>query len=207
MRESGRDRVYQFLKREVLTDPALQGQFINEQQVADQVGVSRTPVREALLMLSAEELVQLVPKRGAYLAPMSGRQITELMELRGILERFAAPKAMDPEILGEMRAALAAQHLVKEPGQAKEFIEQDTRFHTALVRACGNEMLSRMYEGLRDRQIRAGLVAVFRLPGRQDGVLSEHQAIIDALEAGDAEAAEKAIDAHLGTTLSIQLTT
>ncbi|WP_345033981.1 GntR family transcriptional regulator [Kutzneria kofuensis] len=61
MSVSGRDRAYDYLRNTVLADPAAQGTFLNEQDIADRIGVSRTPIREALLMLSAEELVRLVP--------------------------------------------------------------------------------------------------------------------------------------------------
>src|SRR4051812_21008556 len=91
---TGRDRAYEYLKSTVLTDPGVQGEFLSEQEIADNVGVSRTPVREALLMLAAEGLVQLVPKRGAYIAPLTGKELRELVELRGVLERFAAEKAL-----------------------------------------------------------------------------------------------------------------
>src|SRR5690348_14465854 len=91
---SGREKAYEYLKDTLLTDPAAQGQFISEQDVADRVGVSRTPVREALLLLAAEDLVQLVPKRGAYVAPVSGREVAELIELRGMVERHAAERVL-----------------------------------------------------------------------------------------------------------------
>jgi DNA-binding GntR family transcriptional regulator len=202
---SGRERAYEFVKREVLTDPGMQGQFINEQNLADRIGVSRTPIREALLMLAAQELVQLVPKRGAYVAAMSGRELTELIEVRGLIERHAATFPMTEPTLTEMRDALAAQHMLRSPTQAKEFIEMDTRFHNALVRATGNETLTRTYDGLRDRQVRAGLVALGQAPDRQQSVLDEHQEIVDSLAAGDVERAVRAIDSHLQETLRVQL--
>lgn len=202
---SGRERAYEFVKHEVLTDPDMQGTFINEQILADRIGVSRTPIREALLMLAAQDLVQLVPKRGAFIAPMSGRELTELIEIRGLIERHAASFPMTEPTLTEMRDSLAAQHLLRSPTQAKDFIEMDTRFHNALVRATGNEIMTRTYDALRDRQVRAGLVALFQAPGRQEGVLREHQEILDSLAAGDVGRATRAIDAHLRETLKIQL--
>ena len=77
---SGRERAYRHLRETVLVDPAVQGTFLNEVDLAQDIGVSRTPVREALLLLVAEGLVEMVPKRGAYVPPLSGRQIRELME-------------------------------------------------------------------------------------------------------------------------------
>jgi DNA-binding GntR family transcriptional regulator len=95
--------------------------------------------------------------------------------------------------------------MLRSPTQAKEFIEMDTRFHNALVRATGNETLTRTYDGLRDRQVRAGLVALGQAPDRQQSVLDEHQEIVDSLTAGDVERAVRAIDSHLQETLRVQL--
>jgi DNA-binding GntR family transcriptional regulator len=206
MSVSGREKAYRFLKNEVLSAPAAQGGFfINEQEIADRVGVSRTPIREALLMLAAEELVQLVPNRGAYIAPLTGKDLRELIELRGTLERFAAEKALKAGTapVAEMRETLARQGELKD---AKAFIELDTHFHTLLIQASDNAMLARTYETLWARQVRAGLVAMFGVADRRSAVLAEHQAILDALAAGDVDATLAAIDDHLGTTLRIQLT-
>ncbi|MEC3981136.1 GntR family transcriptional regulator [Amycolatopsis sp. H20-H5] len=205
---TGRDKAYEYLKTTVLTDPGVQGEFLSEQEIADSVGVSRTPVREALLMLAAEGLVQLVPKRGAYIAPLTSKELRELVELRGVLERFAAEKALaDGTVpVAEMRAALEAQARLASPERAKDFIDLDAQFHSLLIASTGNAMLIRTYTGLRDRQIRAGLVALFSTPRRQAAVLREHQAIVDALAAGDLPATLAAIDDHLGTTLNLQLT-
>src|ERR687893_1918625 len=108
---SGRERAYRHLRETVLIDPAVQGTFLNEVDLAQDIGVSRTPVREALLLLVAEGLVEMVPKRGAYVPPLSGRQIKELMELRGLLERHAAAVTLATGTvpLAAMREALAEQ--------------------------------------------------------------------------------------------------
>jgi DNA-binding GntR family transcriptional regulator len=209
MSVSGRDKAFRFLMDVVLSDPAAQGRFVNEQEIADRVGVSRTPVREALLMLAAGELFQLVPNRGAYVAPLTGKDLRELIELRGTLERFAAEKALkaDTVPLADMRDALRRQGELAGPENAKAFIELDTHFHALLVQASDNAMLARTYEALRARQVRAGLVALFGVADRRTAVLAEHQAIVDALGANDLASALAAIDDHLGTTLKIQLTT
>ncbi|MEU4657614.1 GntR family transcriptional regulator [Streptomyces sp. NPDC023723] len=204
---SGREKAYAYLKETVLTDPAMQGEFLSEQEVADRIGVSRTPIREALLLLAAEDLVQLVPKRGARVAPLSGREITELMELRGIVERYAAERVIttDRRPLRELGELLARQHGLTGPDQAREFIAVDQQFHMTLVTAVGNTLLDKHYEGLRSRQVRAGVVALYNARGRQDAVLDEHGEILNALAAGDAAAACAAIDGHLKSTLRVLL--
>jgi DNA-binding GntR family transcriptional regulator len=203
---SGRDRAYTFVKQEILTDPDRQGTFVNEQVLADQIGVSRTPVREALLMLAAQDLVQLVPQRGAYIARMTNRELRDLVGVRLMIEQHAVRNLADVRnTVSEMREFLAAQNLLRRTTQAREFIELDMRFHTALVRAAGNEMLTKVYEGLRDRQATAGMVALSRSPGRPEEVLAEHAGIVDALASLDVPAALSAIERHLSSTLRVQL--
>ncbi|MEU8823691.1 GntR family transcriptional regulator [Streptomyces sp. NPDC048636] len=205
--QSGREKAYAFLKETVLTDPDMQGRFLTEQEIADRIGISRTPIREALLLLAAEDLVQLVPKRGAHIAPLSGREITELMELRGIVERHAADRAIAAAKVpvAELTGLLERQRRLTGPDQAKEFIAVDHLFHATLVAAVGNQLLNRHYEGLRSRQIRAGVVALYNQTGRQEAVLCEHRAILDAVASGDAEAARAAISGHLESTLKVLL--
>ncbi|GGN86603.1 GntR family transcriptional regulator [Streptomyces albiflavescens] len=204
---SGREKAYAYLKDTVLTDPAMQGAFLSEQDIADRIGVSRTPIREALLLLAAEDLVELVPKRGARVSPLSGREISELMQLRGIVERYAAEHviAAGRAPLRQLGELLDRQSALSGPDQAKEFIAVDHLFHATLVSAVGNALLDRHYDGLRSRQVRAGVVALFNQHGRQAAVLDEHREILDALAAGDAAAARAAIDSHLDSTLKILL--
>jgi DNA-binding GntR family transcriptional regulator len=205
--QSGREKAYAFLRETVLTDPDMQGRFLTEQEIADRIGISRTPIREALLLLAAEDLVQLVPKRGAHIAPLSGREITELMELRGIVERYTAEQAIAARKVPvrKLTELLDRQRGLSGPEQAKEFIAVDHLFHATMVAAVGNELLNRHYDGLRSRQIRAGVVALYNQTGRQKAVLAEHQAILDAVASDDAEAARTAISSHLETTLKVLL--
>ncbi|WP_329460066.1 FCD domain-containing protein [Streptomyces sp. NBC_01497] len=129
------------------------------------------------------------------------------MDLRSLLESHAARV-----VLGEGRAPLAEmRRLVEEqarvggPGQAARFIERDHHFRMALVRTAGDSMLTRTYEGLRARQVRCGITAVFRTSGRQESVMKEHRAIADALDAGRPDAVAEAIHAHLEATRAVLL--
>jgi DNA-binding GntR family transcriptional regulator len=206
---SGRAKAYDYLKNTVLADPDAEGGFISEQEIAEHVGVSRTPVREALLQLAAEELVQLVPNRGAYIAPLTGRDLRDLVQLRGLLERFAAEQVMAAGTVPwrAMQEVLEQQSRCDDPASAKDFIELDAHFHTLLIEAAGNAMLSRTYVALRARQVRAGLVALRRSGTRHAEVIREHEAIVTALANGEVEAALAAIDHHHARTLRHQLST
>lgn len=203
--QSGRQKAYTYLKETVLTDPAMQGEFLSEQTIADSIGVSRTPIREALLLLAAEELVSLVPKRGAYIAPLSGREIAELMEMRAVLERHAARCTVERDTtpVEGMERVLREQKSLRGERSAREFIAADHRFHATLIGAVGNELMAKQYDALRSRQIRAGVDALYRSGGRQDEVLTEHRRIVEALGEGDAAKACTAIDEHIAATRRI----
>lgn len=109
-------------------------------------------------MLAAEDLVELVPKRGARVAALTGREVRELMELRGMVERYAAERlvAAGRVPLAELRALLDEQRALTGEEETHEFIAVDHRFHASLVSAVGNTLLDRHYDGLRSRQVRAG---------------------------------------------------
>ncbi|MFG2288374.1 GntR family transcriptional regulator [Streptomyces sp. NPDC048595] len=205
--QSGREKAYAYLKDSVLSDPEMQDRFLSEQEIADRIGVSRTPIREALLLLAAEDLVRLVPKRGAHIAPLSGREIAELIEMRGLIERFAAERttAQGTVPVDELTGILAQQDALRGAGSAQEFLAAELRFHAALVAAAGNALMSRQYAALRSRQTRAGTIPLYRSGRRRHEVLAEHRRILDGLAAGDAAAACAAIDHHLQATQRILL--
>jgi len=208
VRRSGRDKALQYLRETVLADPAVQGTFLSELELAERIGISRTPVREALLLLVADGLVELLPGRGAYVPPLSGRQIRELMELRGLIERHAATRALAAGAvpLPALRSALAEQAELAATGEdAGAFIDRDVRFHQALVDAAGSDLLARTYAGLRVRQRRLGIAALHRSAHRQQAVCQEHERIVTALADGDEPAALRAIDEHLELTLRVLL--
>ncbi|WP_285242605.1 GntR family transcriptional regulator [Pseudarthrobacter sp. fls2-241-R2A-127] len=209
---SGREKAYAYLRENVLTDPELQGRFLNEQELAADIGVSRTPVREALLLLVSDGLVELIPQRGAYVPVVTGREISELMELRGVLESHAAKLVIDEHRVPatQMQETLQQQAQIpnnNDPDDAREFIRLDTLFHQQLIDAAGNELISRTYSKLHVRQVLVGVAALFRTGGRRQAVCAEHQGILDALVAGDSARAKKAIDHHLAVTRDILLRT
>jgi DNA-binding FadR family transcriptional regulator len=112
-------------------------------------------------------------------------------------EAIVAALAAGTAPVDELRAALADQ----KGKDDRTFIEADTRFHTILIRAAGNETLTRTYETLRARQVVSGLVALQGGADRREAVLAEHEAIVAALAAGEPGPARDAITAHLDATL------
>ncbi len=182
------ERVYEHVKHAILDRTYQGGRLLTEGEVADEVGVSRTPVREALLRLEAEGLIQLYPKKGALVLPVSADEVDDVLEARELIETHAASKvgarydaALVPalrELLDQMRTAAAA-------GDPTAFMAADRGFHEALVRSAGNALLSRFYESLRDRQLRMGVETIRFSPDRMTTAIDEHGQMLAALEAGD----------------------
>jgi DNA-binding GntR family transcriptional regulator len=202
---SAAERAYRHLKRAILEQVHPGGSLVSEGEIAEATGVSRTPVREALLRLEAEGLVKLYPKRGALIRPVSAREITDVIEARRLVELHAAERvwphraALQVELaarLVEMRAAHAA-------GDLTALMAADRAFHATVVEAAGNEILTELYHRLRDRQIRMG-EAGFRLsPGWAEVVLAEHAAQLAALDGDDPQVFLDAVTAHIDNAATV----
>src|SRR5918995_3262812 len=127
-----KDRAYTFTKRRVLDATYAGGDLLTEGEVAEALGMSRTPVREAFLRLEGEGLLRLYPKRGALVVPVSAQEVEAVMETRALVERFAAARAIEhgTEVTGAMREAIARQEEYAATGDADGFVAADRTFHT-----------------------------------------------------------------------------
>lgn len=199
---SGRSRAYLHIRNVILTDPNAVGTFLNEREIAETLGISRTPVREAFMLLASEDLVDLKPNRGAFVAPMNLQQINNVFQARGVIETWSAQYCITNQIdpTPTMIEKLNMQKLQKEDAPFIEFIELDRSFHCALIQATNNEALNQMYELLHARHLTFGVRAIQRTNERRKQVLEEHQKIVDALIEKDIEACQNAILTHLEMT-------
>ena len=204
---AGRSAAYERLREIVLTDPSMQGAFLTESSLVKQIGLSRTPIREALIMLAADGLVELIPHRGAYVPPSSAKSIRDTFEMRRLLEQYCARVTMAAGCapVAAMRRLLAEQQAMDfESTQARDFISIDQAFHAALVNAADNAVIAQAYRKLRVQHVRFGISAATN-EGRRNEVLGEHQAIVEALNSGDVDAAVRAIGEHIDITRDILL--
>ncbi|MFE9684583.1 GntR family transcriptional regulator [Streptomyces sp. NPDC002701] len=193
------ERVYAHVKRAVLDRRYEGGTLLTEGELAEAVGVSRTPVREALLKLEVEGLIRLYPKKGALVLPVSAQEIADVVETRQLVEEHAVRKAVpaSPALIGRLTELLAKQQEQAAAGDLSGAAVTDRCFHAEIVRSGGNEILSRLYDQLRDRQLRMGVAVMHAHPDRITKTLTEHQEILDALRAGDAEAAVGLVHRHV----------
>ncbi|MER5185450.1 GntR family transcriptional regulator [Streptomyces sp. NPDC002896] len=197
---SAQDLTYEWLRKHISELPRDGGIFLSESEVARAAGTSRTPVREALLRLETEGLLKIVPKKGAYVPPISDSEIEAVMQARGLVEDWCVRRVVpaSPSFVAELERIVAEQEaMIDDP---VGFIDRDRDFHRALVRQAGNPVLGEFYESLRERQIRMGIRAVASDEDRAQQVLEEHSAIVRAIAAGDAV---EALACHLASTLAV----
>ncbi|MEV5493486.1 GntR family transcriptional regulator [Streptomyces bobili] len=194
------DRVYTHVKQGVLDRSYEGGTLLTEGELAEVVGVSRTPVREALLRLEMEGLIKLYPKKGALVLPVSAQEIADVVETRLLVEEYAARKAVPtpPGLVERLEELLARQKAQAAAGDLAGAAVTDRRFHAEIVRCGGNDILSRLYDQLRDRQLRMGVAVMHSHPDRISKTLTEHEEILNALRLGDAEAAVDVVHRHVG---------
>jgi DNA-binding GntR family transcriptional regulator len=197
-----RQRVADVLREAILDGVLAPGAPLIEKAIADDLDISRAPVREAIRMLSQEGLVESVPYKGSTVRRLSARDVTEVYSMRGLLERFAARRVLDHAgadpgaRLGPLRDACDDMQRCAEADDLKGLSSADQRFHRALIDLAGHELLLDMWSliALRARHVMGLRNAQLRDPLR---VAANHRAIVDALAAGDADGTLALITAHV----------
>ncbi|GAB2983396.1 GntR family transcriptional regulator [Amycolatopsis acidiphila] len=198
---SAKELTYRWLKQHIAELPRDGGTFLTESEVAEAAGTSRTPVREALLRLEAEGFLRIVPKKGAFVPPISDAEVRAVMQARELVEHWCVSRVVpaSEQLLVTLRELVAEQEqLIDDP---VGFIERDRAFHRAIVQRAENPVLAEFYESLRERQVRMGLRAVASDGNRARTVLAEHSAIVTALGSGDPQQAYDALATHLSSTM------
>ena len=175
------------------------GERIMESQLAEELGVSRTPVREAIRKLELEGYVVMMPRRGTYVANMSIRDINEIFEIRTALESLsnglAAEHITDDELEHLQRLLVIIGENIKS-GNMDKIVDTDIEFHDLLYHAARNGRLVGIISNLRDQLTRFRTLSM-SYPGRLEATLEEHKAIVEAIAAGDGKAARKAAEKHM----------
>lgn len=198
--------VYRDLRGDILALRRPPGAPIAEKQISEAYGVSRTPVREAVLKLADEGLVEIYPQSGTFVARIPLAALPEAITIRRVLEeavaRFAAERATRSQV-ARLRASLEAQRERAAAGDRDGFHKADEEFHALLADISGYPGFWTLVNQVKvqvDRYRRLTLP----LTGRMAEVVVEHEAVVDAIAAGDPEAAAAALKAHL-THLEISI--
>jgi DNA-binding GntR family transcriptional regulator len=191
------DRVVAELRRAIVERRFKPGERLVEERLADELGVSRMPVREAIRALASEGLIELTARRGASVARLSLQEARETIELRALLEgqnaRLAA-RRRDARVQKRITAVLAKGTTAMQAGRFEQLATLNQQFHAELALAGQNKVLAELLTRLRDR---TEMLFAPTDPDRQDQAWQEHAAILRAIIEGDEQAAALLADAHV----------
>jgi DNA-binding GntR family transcriptional regulator len=201
---SAAQRAYAHVKERLLDGRFPGGTLLSENALARELGISRTPLRQAFGQLEAEGLVELYPRRGALVVPISASEADDVHEARELIECHCARRAAGAgeALTAELEEAIAAQQRALDSAGAG-FAQADRNFHRAIVAAAGNALLARSYDALADRHQRIAATTVARDPSRIERFIAEHRAITEALGQGEGERAAELLRAHLGNARAL----
>lgn len=194
-----RDVVFQTLRQAILREDLAPGERLMEIPLANKLGVSRTPLREAIRMLEQEGLVVMIPRRGAQVAGISEKSLRDVLEVRKSLEKLAVELAcerMTEEDMKEMNRAEEAFSAAVHEGDALRIAETDEQFHDVIYNSTGNTKLVQLLNNLREQMYRYRLEHIKDEKSRLS-LLEEHQRMMAALRSRDVELAKKAAGEHI----------
>ncbi|AFS77231.1 transcriptional regulator, GntR family [Gottschalkia acidurici 9a] len=195
-----RDIVFETLREAILSGKLKPGERVMEVQLAEKLGVSRTPVREAIRKLELEGLLVMIPRKGAYVADVSIKDVLNVLEIRASLEGLAASLAAeritDDEIKELKEKAKEFEQMSKENNK-EGMIQKDTEFHNVLLNASRNDKLVNIVEGLGD-QVQRFRVIYFTEYKNDENIKIEHSRIVDAISKRDSEKADEVAQEHIG---------
>lgn len=190
------------LRQSIVQGDLALGQPLSERQLAEDLGVSKTPVREAMAQLRVEGLVQILPQKGAFVFTLSAKDIVYLCELRLTLEssalRLAYQRNRD-KLIHRLKQVLAHMVEAQENKDTRSYLHHDTQFHEVFFATCGNPLLEAAYA------THVGKIAALRThlamkPLHTVRSFEEHGEMIRLLEAGKIDEAIRVLEQHIGRT-------
>lgn len=192
-------QAYDHIKAQIMNLGFKPGEYITDSQIASQLDISRTPVREAFYRLEKEGLLINEARHGWKIYTLSLDNINDIFDIKEVIEGMVARKAaacQDEGLQASLCTALERMESAAEEGDAEAWLEADFLLHDTLFKMAGNERANRIVTNLNDQwhRVRLGFVA---LQGRTKRSSDEHRSIIESILAGDGEQAELRMRAHL----------
>jgi DNA-binding GntR family transcriptional regulator len=193
------ERVFTQLQNDILNGKYQPGDSLVETRLSEDMGVSRTPVREAVRQLELEGLVQSLPNRGAVVTGITAKDIEDIYTIRMLIEGLAARWAAEkitPGELGELKEAIEFEEFYTIRNDAAHLTKYDSRFHDTIYKACNSKPLMHTLSTFHHYVLKARN-ASFSTPGRAQKVLEEHKAILQAIIEKNPDKAEKLTIEHI----------
>ncbi len=194
-----RGRVFQKLRDDILSGKYEDHEELKEVAIGEEMGVSRTPVREALRQLELEGLVQIIPNRGAYVTGITQKDVKDIYMIRSLLEGLCARWATEHITEAQMEEMEENVYIAKfhaQKGHLEQLAELDNRFHDILYEACNSKILEHHLKDFHEYVLRVRkktLSSASRGPKSNE----EHEQILDAIKSGNAELAEQLANKHM----------
>lgn len=194
-----REIVLEALKDAIVNGKLKPGERLMEQQVAEELGVSRTPVREAIRKLENEGFIIIIPRKGAYVSDISLKDIAQVFEVRAAMEALAAGLAAQriaDDQMEKLERKLVEVKNAVDNSDLDNIIQFDTDFHEIIYDASRNDRLVQILNNLRE-QIQRYRTASLASPGRLKDTLREHQELVDAISTRNVALAQKVAKEHI----------
>ena len=201
---SKKAQVYNILKDRIIQNELAPQKYLNEQDICEELGVSKTPVREALQHLERDRLVVIVPNKGCFVSNISLDMVREVFEIREILECAAARLAAGVPSKSQFISMLENHESFKvvNDDSVRQSLLSGYQIHEVIVNSAGNSFLSEYYGSVLDHILRIRINALSRFnSSRLHATCDEHKAILRFIIDGDADGAEKAMRDHLKASL------
>ncbi len=202
------EKVYKILEDQILSQKLRAGDSVTEMKLSKELGVSRTPVREALQRLDREGLIKLIPNKGAVVIGISERDLIDIYKIRtrleGLAARIAAENA-DESLARQLGDNIDLTEFYMAKGNIEKVKDLDSDFHDIIYRYCESRMLGKTLSELH-RYIACYRKLSLSVDGRIEKSLAEHREIYDAIERGDAQSADELMSAHVEHALQNLLT-
>jgi DNA-binding GntR family transcriptional regulator len=205
LRPSRTQEVLEVVRASIISGELSSGSLYSVAELAETLGVSRTPVREALIELAARGMVRFERNRGVRILGTSIRDLEEIFEIRLMLEVPAARRAvarMQPAVVRDLRGRIASMERAAEAGDVARLWVHDRQFHLSLLVASGNRRLAEYVDTLRDMVLVRGVTTAGRARSLE-AIVAEHRAILDQVEAGDPDGTAAAVSAHIEHTAQL----
>lgn len=196
-------QIYNYIKDKIIFCDFMPGSVISEDDLCKEFGVSRTPVREALMELEKEEYVNIMPRKSTKVSKISLKDINEIIQARLLIEIYIIRSITEP-LSDEFRKSLISirnrfddAYKTEEKNNVKLLLQMDYEFHSTLTALCPNTHLVRFLQELLKKSIRQWCLMFANTERRMHESISEHESIIDALLENDFEGAAKKLESHI----------
>lgn len=197
--ESLRQRAYEEIKSRIVTLKYAPGEYLNGALVSAQLDIGRTPVQQALDRLMREGMLEVIPRKGVIVKPVSLDEVLQLIEARLVNEThcaaFAAQRATAQEV-HDMRAILDRAHSLIKAHDLEGLMNLDREFHSSISRAAKNRVMAEILLSLHERSLRFWFISLSHREHMLQ-VQAEHERVFEAIKSRDSEAARQAIRAHI----------